>query len=312
MISYVEKKENKMAVNSILRADAEALIEPQIAKQIIEGVATTSAAMKLFTRLPNMTSDKTKLRVLDQLPLAYWVDGDAGMKQTTKQAWDKKFINACEMATIIPIPEAVLEDADYDIWAIVKPRAIEALARLFDDATFTGTGKPTGFRDGLLQSIPTGAQITQSGTLYVAISDAMKAVEESGFVPNGVVGGPSLKSKFRMMLDTSGQPIKGTEIDSIQREYIVNGSWKDSVAQMIVGDMKQAVYAIRQDVTVKLLTEAVIQDPSDGEIIYNLAQQDMVALRLVMRLGWEIPNPINILQPNKAVRFPFAMIKPKA
>src|SRR5699024_8123176 len=46
------------------------------------------------------------------------------------------------------------------------------------------------------------------------------------------------------------------------------------------------------------------------EIVYNLAQDDMVALRVVMRLGWEIPNPINALQPDESIRFPFAVILP--
>jgi len=36
----------------------------------------------------------------------------------------------------------------------------------------------------------------------------------------------------------------------------------------------------------------------------------MVALRVTMRLGWEVPNPINSLQPDEAVRFPFAVILP--
>ena len=37
----------------------------------------------------------------------------------------------------------------------------------------------------------------------------------------------------------------------------------------------------------------------------------MVALRCVMRLGWEIPNPINALNPNEETRFPFASILPE-
>lgn len=43
---------------------------------------------------------------------------------------------------------------------------------------------------------------------------------------------------------------------------------------MVVGDFSKAVYAIRNDVDVKILTEAVIQDPTTGAIVYNLAQQD--------------------------------------
>jgi len=36
----------------------------------------------------------------------------------------------------------------------------------------------------------------------------------------------------------------------------------------------------------------------------------MVALRAVMRLGWQVPNPINRLQTTEADRYPFAVLIP--
>ena len=59
----------------------------------------------------------------------------------------------------------------------------------------------------------------------------------------------------------------------------------------------------------KLFTEGVVQN-TDGTIAYNLMQNDMVALRAVMRLGWEIPNPVNAMAKEKAKRFPFAVLTP--
>lgn len=301
-----------MPENMITRNNAEALIEDQVSREIIEGVVRQSRAMQMFRRLPNMTSNRTKMRVLDSLPLAYWQGSDTARKKLTKMAWDNKYIVAEELAVIVPIPEAVLDDADYDIWGEVRPRLEEAFAKKFDGAVFTGDDKPTGFRADLLTSVlNVGASVTQGSTLYSAINDAMVKVEESGYNVTGVLGGVDLKGKFRMMLDTSGQPIKGTEIDTLSKAYVDNGAWDKSKAQMIVGDFSQAVYSIRQDITYKILTEAVIQDPATGEILYNLAQQDMVALRCVMRLGWEIPNPINALNPNEETRFPFASILPE-
>lgn len=302
-----------MPENMITRNNAEALIEDQVSREIIEGVVKQSKAMQMFRRLPNMTSNRTKMRVLDSLPLAYWQGSDTARKKLTKMAWDNKYIVAEELAVIVPIPEAVLDDADYDIWGEVRPRVEEAFAKKFDSAVFTGEDKPTGFRADLLTSVlNAGASVTQgNSTLYSAINDAMVKVEESGYNVTGVLGGVDLKGKFRMMVDTTGQPIKGTEIDSLSKAYVDNGAWDKTKAQMIVGDFTQAVYSIRQDITYKILTEAVIQDPSSGEILYNLAQQDMVALRCVMRLGWEIPNPINALNPNEETRFPFATILPE-
>lgn len=296
----------------ISRTDAEVLIDEQVSREIIEGTIKQSKAMSMFRRLPNMTSNKTKMRVLDSLPLVYWQNSDNAKKKITKMAWDKKYIVAEEMAVIVPIPEAVLDDASIDIWADVRPRIEEAMGKKFDQAVFTGVDKPTGFRADLLTSVlNTGATITPgSDTLYKSINDAMVKVEESGYNVTGAVGGVDLKGKFRMMLDTTGQPIKGTEIDSLNKAYLDNGAWDKTLAQLIVGDFTQAVYAIRQDITFKVLDQAVIQDPSTGDIVYNLAQDDMVALRVVMRLGWEIPNPINALQPDESVRFPFAVVLP--
>lgn len=78
---------------------------------------------------------------------------------------------------------------------------------------------------------------------------------------------------------------------------------------LIVGDFSQAVYAIRQDVTVKILDQGVIQDPTTKEIVYNLAQQDMIALRVVFRMGWALPNPATRMDPNRT-SCAFAYLEP--
>lgn len=299
----------------IVRNDVDALIETQVASEIFEGTIRQSKALSMFKRLPNATSDKTKLRVLDSLPVAYFVDETTnnGRKNITKLAWDKKYINIAELAVIIPIKENLLNDSSIDIWATVKPRIEEAFAKKIDNAMFFGVDKPTDWRAGLVPSInAVGATVTETNNgLYSDINDVMVKVEESGYNVNGILGGTGLKGKFRMMLDTTGQPLNTTEIGSIRREFMDNGVWDKNASTLIAGDFSQAVYAMRQDITYKVLTEAVIQDPSDGSILYNLAQDDMVALRVVMRLGWEIPNPVNAEQPNKSVRFPFASLKPE-
>ena len=301
-----------MPNNMISRGNADALIDVQISNELIEGAVKQSRAMQMFRRLPNMTSNKTKMRVLDSLPLVYWQETDNSRKKLTKMAWENKYITAEEMAVIVPIPENVLNDASYDIWGSVRPRIEEAMAKKFDQAVFTGVDKPIGFRDDLLTSVVNaGATVTPgTDTLYTSIDKAMTKVEESGYNVTGILGGVSLKSAFRTMLDTTGQPIKGTEIDSLSKAYVDNGAWDKTLAQLIVGDFSQAVYAIREDVTYKLLDQAVIQDPATGEILYNLAQDDMVALRVTFRIGWEIPNPINALQPDESIRFPFAAVLP--
>ena len=117
-----------MPTTGVTKNDVEALIETQVANEIFQGVTTKSKALSMFRRLPNMTSDKTKLRVLDSLPVAYFVDEtqNNGRKNITKQAWANKYINAAELAVIIPIKENLLNDADVDLWAEIRPRVVEA------------------------------------------------------------------------------------------------------------------------------------------------------------------------------------------
>ena len=107
--------------DAITRADAEALIDVQLSDEIFKGVVAESMVLKHARKLANMTSKQTKLRVLDSLPVAGFIDGDTGLKPTSKVDWSNVYLNAEEIAVIVPIPENVLDDASYDIWTEIKP-----------------------------------------------------------------------------------------------------------------------------------------------------------------------------------------------
>lgn len=101
--------------NVIDRSRAEALIREQVVSTIFQDAPKQSVVMQLGRKLPNMTSKQTRIPVLSMLPLAYWVNGDTGYKQTSRQAWENVYLTAGELAVIVPIPEAVLADAEFDI-----------------------------------------------------------------------------------------------------------------------------------------------------------------------------------------------------
>lgn len=309
-------------VSLIDRTGADSLIPEERAREIIQGTITQSAVLSRGRRLPNMSSRTYKMPVLDMLPMAYFVNGDTGQKKTTKMQWDKKFITAEEIAVIVPIPEAVLDDSDYDIWAEVRPRIEEAFGKVIDSAVLFDVNKPDSWRNGLVSSATSAGSIVTLGStddLYDKVmgeDGVIAKVEESGYFVTGHMADISMRSKLRGLKDTTGQPIFKSDMQSAT-SYVLdgspmnfpnNGSFDKSKALMISGDFSQLVYSIRQDITFKLFTEGVVQN-TDGTIAYNLMQQDMVALRAVMRLGWEIPNPINSLKEDKATRFPFAVLK---
>ena len=296
----------------ITKNDVSALIDEQVANEIFADAQKESKVLSMFRKLPNMTSDKTKLRVSDALPVAYFVDEnkDNGRKNLTKSAWKNVFLTAEEIAVIIPIKENLLNDASIDIWAEIRPQLTSAIAKTIDSAVFTGVGAPTSWGKGIIPTIvEKGKTTVETGNLYEDINNAMTKVEESGFEVNGLLGGVGLKGKFRMMTDKNGQPLNTTEIGSLRREYLDNGAWDKETATLIAGDFNQAVYAIRQDVDYKVLSEAVIQDPATGEILYNLAQEDMVALRVTFRMGYAIPNPVTAVDGTET-QFPFSALVP--
>jgi HK97 family phage major capsid protein len=313
----------KFATSIVNRADAEAIIREQIVDAIAQDAPKSSAFMAMAKKLPNMTSKQTRIRVLDFLPTAYWVNGDTGMKQTTRQAWDNVYLTAAELAVIVPIPEAVLDDAEFDIMGEVTPRVIEAIGQRVDSAAIFGENRPAEWQNDIITlarqagnnvAAPSGSDYYD---LTMSENGVFSKVESDGYAVSGVMASTTMKAKLRGLRDDVGHPIFKKDmqgatqyaLDGVPMYFPDNGAFDTSVAQMVVGDFSKAVYAIRQDITVKILTEGVIQDPTSKEIVYNLAQQDMIALRVVFRLGWALPNPATRIDEDR-VGCPFAYLEP--
>ena len=302
-----------MAVNITNRADAEAIIREQVASNIFQDAPKHSVFLSMAKKLPKMTSNQTRMRVLDFLPTAYWVNGDTGMKQTTRQAWDNVFINAGELAVIVPISDALLSDAEFDIFGEVTPRVMEAIGQKVDAAVIFGDNRPAEWGlDIISRARQAGNNVSPvTGKDYYDLilgeNGVFAKVEDDGYGVTGALAPMNFKSKLRGLRDTTGQPIFKSNMQDVARysldgapiTFPENGAFYANIAQLVVGDFSQAVYAIRQDITVKILDQGVIQDPDTKEIIYNLAQQDMTALRIVFRMGWALPNPATRLNKDR-------------
>ena len=161
------------------------------------------------------------------------------------------------------------------------------------------------------------------GDLYEAIlsenaggdKGLLMLLEEDGYMATGHVAAVEMRGKLRGVRDVNGNPIfmrsmqqaGQYELDGAPVEFPLDGSVNPAQYLDIAGQWDQLVYATRQDMTYKVLDQAVITDDA-GAIVYNLAQQDMVALRAVMRLGFALPNPVNAVNTNAATRFPFSFL----
>lgn len=303
----------------IAREQAEALIQEQVVSTIFQDAPKQSVFMSMARKLPNMTSKQTRIRVLDLLPMAYWVNGDTGHKQTSEQAWDNVFMNAAELAVIVPIPEAVLDDADYDIIGEVTPRINEAIGKRVDHAAIFGINRPVEWQNDIVTLARQAGNNVSGGITYDTLmgpGGLFSKIEDTGYMATGIVASMKTRAALRGIKDENGHPLYKSDmqgatpyaLDGVPMTFPKNGSFDNSIAQMIAGDFSQAVYAIRQDVTTKILDQATIVDPVTKQVIYSLAQQDMIALRVVFRMGWALPNPATRMDEDR-LSVPFAYIE---
>lgn len=313
----------------ISRTNAAALIPVETSQEIIKEVPTASKLLPLMKRLPNMTSKQKTIPVSTGLATASFLnpasntdtDKDIIRKPTTHAEWDKITLTAEELAVIVPVPDAVIEDAEYDIWGEVKPQIVESLGIAIDKAILFGTDKPASWGPAIVPAATTANHTIAVGTNSDVASDIigvgglMSLVENDGYRVNGFLAAGEFAPHLRDLRATDGTPIYVPSLTGAAPDKILGktiefdnaGVFNPATALMVAGDFSKAVYAIRQDITFKILDQAVIQD-SNGEIIYNLAQQDMKALRVVMRLGYQMAKPVTRKKGNQG--FPFAVLTP--
>ena len=284
----------------ITRADALALLARQDIDEIVKPEAAQSTVLSAF-RTIRMSAGTARMPVLAAIPTAGFVtDGAAnestGVKPTSKVSWTNKELIAEEIAVIVPVHENTLADSNFDIWGEVRPLVAQEFGRILDAAVLFGDNKPATWTDpalvpgaiaaGNYQVAGTGDGV--STDLAADFNEAFGIVEEDEFDVNAAFTGRFMRRSLRGLRDADGQPIY---LDALRSDgntasiygqdlhYVKNGGWDRDAALALVGDASKVVIGIREDVQVKLLTEATV-----GGI--NLAERDMVALRFKFRVAF--------------------------
>lgn len=309
------------------------LIPEDVSRDILKTIPEKSVVLEMFKHR-TMSSAQQRMPMLASKPVAFWVNGDTGLKQTTSMSWTNKFLDAEEIATIVPIAEKLLDDVDYDIWAEIKPEIVEAMAIALDEAVLFGYNKPASWPAAIVvAAIAAGNVVIQGAGVDVAadVNSVMATVEADGYDVTGFFIRNSMKAQFRGLRDTTnGLIFQAQPSASVSKSTWTGDIWgvkavsnraglfenedagtygrASQSIKMIAGDFSQGVIGIRQDVTWKMLDQAVITD-ADGNIVFNLPQQDMVALRCVARYGFQVPNPYNRMQATEANRYPFGVLR---
>lgn len=328
---------------TIDRSGASSLIPEDYARGIVKNVTQQSAALSLFSRR-RMSRKQTRMSVLATKPIAGFVtgpDSDVGLKPTTSLSWANVYLNAEPIAVIVVMPEDVIDDMDSDPWGQIKPELEEAIAATIDAAVFFGTGAPSTWPTAIVTAAVNAGNTVNAGTgvdIAADLNTAMGFVEADGFVPDGWFFNLTEMATLRGLRDANRQflfasagpannglqnagpeaPLRKPDVGYQGTIYnlpaftsalgLAGFAGTTGLARYVTGDYDQGMVGLRTDITYKMLTETTLLNP-DGSVMINLAQQDAVALRAVMRVGFQVPNPPTRMNPNNGTRYPFAVVR---
>lgn len=307
------------------RADVEALIRENVSNIMLGVEDAPSAAMQMFTRL-QVPTNETRFPVLSALPSAYWVDGDTGLKQTTEAAWSNKYLTVEKLAAIVPVPDSVIQDANFDIWGQIQPLVRTAIGRAIDAAIFFGTNAPTSFPDDIVTAATAAGNAdvrdatVAEGGIAQDINEVMGLLLDDGYAATGFVANPSYQTRLRGARGSDGQLLTDVNggvnnIWGLPTVYPMPGQWpvqgtttgSPGVAELFALQRENFILGTRGDFEVTVSNQAILQDGA-GVIQLNAFQQDMTFYRIVFRVGWQVANPLNYTQGTEADRYPAAVL----
>jgi len=242
-----------------------------------------------------------------------WVN-EAGAKPGTNPTFGLVTQTLKKLAAIIPFTEEILEDSLINLTQLVAQLFAEAVAKEEDAQFFYGTGSPwTGvLNNGSVASVALGTGLGVSSISFEKLVD-MQDECPSGALPGAKyymnrtiysylrklradsvsasdgAGMFLLPPTKRDIEDILGYPI---ELSDALPDKTLTGASKPFA---IFGNLKvAAIFGDKQQIRAKLLDQATITD-GDGTTTINLAEQDMVALRLEERVGYVLALPTAVV-----------------
>lgn len=290
----------------ISRDELATIIQEEYSNELLGSALTNSAALQAFHRV-DMGTKTTNMPVLATLPEADFVAESAtaseGVKPTAQATWGNRQLVAEEIAVIIPIHENAVDDATEDVLDELTKQGGAAIGRKLDGAVFFGVDKPSSWTsDDLLAAAVAASQTVTVGDvadgddLVGAIYQAAEMVDTAGWDPTTIAAPRGLRFRLANIRNVDGTPIYLPSLSNdpmaldnvagLDAAWVSGRVWDRDEAEAIVADRERVIIGVRQDITVKFLTEATV-----GGI--NLAERDMVALRFKARYAYVLGNTIN-------------------
>ena len=296
-------------------------IPETISNEIIQQ-APKSSVMLANAKKARMSTKTMKQPVLSVLPEAYWLNGDTDLKQTTHAEWNNLVMTAEELAVLVPIPNAVVDDTSIPLWSEVRPLLAEAIGKKVDAAAIFGTDKPASWPTAIVPAaVAAGNTVARTTDLVLDVANLAGTVAKDGFAVNGFVSTAGYGWSLVGARLPNGNPVynPATQVGTpgslygIRFDELANGAWASTTpaTELIALDWTKQVIGIRQDMTFDMFDQMVISDAA-GKVVFNAAQQDSKVMRVVFRVGFQTANPLTRENPTAANRYPAGVLRAAA
>lgn len=285
------------------------LIPEQVVADILAELPTQSVVRALARNMP-LSSRVARMVVPGEVAQANWVSGDLGMKRLTKFGFADLDLVVEELAAIVVIPNAFVDDANVPLWDYARTELTNAFARKIDLAFLFGIDRPATTGDSVWEIADAAGNVFASDQLVSGMLELLATV------PN--VTGIAAQRQFpyavaaqntsALWFDPTGAA--GINLYGLPTAASLPGGWDPTKASALAGNWQNAILGIREDLTFQMFDQGVLTD-TDGSILVNLMQQDAQALRAVMRVAWAVRPDADIdVDGNRIDVAPFGAVEP--
>jgi HK97 family phage major capsid protein len=271
-------------------------------------------ARREFQYLPfSGPGNERKIPTLSSSVSVYWID-EAAAKTSSNPVFGLVTQTLKKLVAMVPFTEEIIEDSAVNLTELIAKLFAEATAKEEDVQFFYGTGSPW---TGILNNGSVGS-VALAATEGIADVTFEKLVDMQDELPSGAIAGAkyymhrhvlSYLRKLRTSAITASDnlgafllPLNKSGIEGILDFPIeLSDAFPDKTLTgadkpfVIFGNLKMAaIFGDKQQIRAKLLDQATITD-GDGETSINLAQQNMLALRLEERVGYVLALPTAVV-----------------
>ena len=271
-------------------------------------------ARREFTYLPfSGPGNERKIPTLASSVSVSWVN-EAGSKPGTNPTFGLVTQTLKKLAAIIPFTEEILEDSVINLTQLVATLFAEAVSKEEDVQFLYGIGAPwTGIlNNGSVETVSLGIAEGVSDVTFEKLIDmqdecASGALAGAKYYMNRTIYSYLRKLRADAVSASDGKgmfllpPNKKSIEDILDYPIELSDALPDKTLAgadkpfVIFGNLKlAAIFGDKQQIRAKLLDQATITD-GDGQTTINLAEEDMIALRLEERVGYVLALPTAIV-----------------